>query len=1612
MFNWFNNLKIRNKLIILGLVMISLSLVISLIAILNQTHMQTIVSNVIKVDGRIAQLNLQSQIAMLMARRNEKDYLLRYKQLGFEQARAQYVAQVQTQILAINTYLAEIKALEKHQQHIAAITVVEQAIIEYEKSFLAVIDLIEKRGFKDSGLEGQFRKKVHAIEEAVKEQNLNPLRIDMLTMRRFEKDYLLRADENDITRLHETVALFKVNVTQTDLSSFDKQRLTTLANEYQTRFEQLVQMNQQIANHINRYRAVLHRIEPLLEQNYKKALEDEKASQENIQTVAKMVRGIIIGVSLAVVIISLLLAIFVAGLISKPLALIVQGAQLLTAGNTALTGLDKTEIANLTHRRDEMGDIGRTFDALASYFKEVIEDIVQISQGLASGQLRIMPQAEYRGDFIQIKQALETTLSNQSLVIKDIVQVSQGLAKGQLSVTPHSEYQGDFIQIKEALEIALENQRQVIEDIVQVSQGLAEGKLNVTPSQEYQGDFRKIKQALEIALSNQRLVIEDIVLVSQGLAEGNLSIRPQSEYRGDFLNIKNAQETALSNQRLVIEDIVQVSQGLAAGDLHISSQAQYQGDFIQIKQALETALSQLGQVVEDIVQVSQGLAEGAEGVTPQAEYQGDFIQIKNALESAAAKLADATAKNAEQDWLKTGQTWLNDQIRGDLDIVKLAKNIISFLTTYVEAQVGLFYVFQESKPQPYLHIIASYAYTTNDNIPEKFLLGEGLVGQAALEQKTIYRAHRQEEYTHIIQSGLSQAVPRYVMLMPFLYDNQIKGVIEIGSSKALTVIRQQFLEQMMPSIGIAINTAQSRIRQQALLEQSQRQTEELQTQSEELQTQQEELQQINEELQNQRDELETKQAELQQRNEELQSQSEELQSQSEELQTQQEELKQTNEALEERTKELEAQTDDIQQKNRALEHSQAEMETARAAIEIKANELELASQYKSEFLANMSHELRTPLNSLLILAQLLANNKSGNLTDKQVSYAQTIQSAGSDLLTLINDILDLSKVEAGKMEVNIEAVSLSDLMETLEHKFRPLTQEKGLAFHIHQADNLPALQTDAQRLKQILNNLLSNAFKFTTEGEIKLNINPESDWIAISVIDTGIGIPQDKQQHIFEAFQQVDGTTSRRYGGTGLGLSISRQLARLLGGEISLHSEEGSGSTFTLSLPQTLPLPTTVSQPSSVIDQATASPEPKISETSPIESHISPPLSEINDDRASLTPEDKALLIIEDDPKFSSIIIDLAHEKGFKCLLAEDGRIGLQVAQEYHPHAIILDIGLPSLDGWTVMEKLKDNPETRHILVHFISAGAQNTLDATKMGAIGFLQKPVNIEQLGEVFKKIEHFINKAVKEVLVIVDNEPHQQKILELVSGDNIEIKVAVTRATALGHLKERFFDCIILDIEIEQGSGGQLLEKMQQEEGLCQTPVIVYANRELTPDEEALLLQCSDHLPVKTVQSSERLLDEATLFLHQVEAHLPTQKRQMLRMVHDKESILTHKKILIVDDDVRNVFALATVLEEKNMEVIAGNNGLEALELLAEQPDISIVLMDIMMPEMDGYEAMRKIRKQPQHRKLPIIALTAKAMKGDKAKCIDAGANDYLSKPVDTDKLISLMRVWLYR
>ena len=1082
----------------------------------------------------------------------------------------------------------------------------------------------------------------------------------------------------------------------------------------------------------------------------------------------------------------------------------------------------------------------------------------------------------------------------------------------------------------------------------------------------------------------------------------------------------------------------QAIQNLAQGHLNansvlvsknqINNIVRRQDEIGDIGRAFKALNSYFQEVIADIVYVSQGLAEGNQNIAPQAEYRGDFNQIQTAFKAASFKLADTMKMNANQDWLKTGQTQLNEQLRGELDVVKLAKHTIDFLVTYVNAQIGLFYlVYQENPQKCYLQEKASYAYVQPNNLPNKYKIGEGLVGQAALKKQILSRMHTPEECKHMRQSGLANVVPHYVLFVPFLYENAVKGVIEFGFSEALTTLQREFLESVMPSVGIAVNMAESRVKMEEILTQSQRQAEELQVQSQKLQVQQEEMQHINETLQKQRAEL--------------QYQNEELQSQSEELQTQQEELRQTNEALEERTQELERQKAEIQRKNQALEKNQVEMDKARAAAELKAQELELANRYKSEFLTNISHELRTPLNSLLILAELLVNNKLGNLNDKQVEYAKTIHSSGTDLLNLINEILDLAKVEAGKIEVHHEDISLADLVETLEHKFKPLAEKQNLAFQITLDNDLPAiLRTDKQRLTQIINNLLSNAFKFTSQGEVRLQIEqsllsmflqaqqsifevenfavlspknfPQSTKImAFSVTDTGIGIPKDKQQCIFEAFQQVDGTTSRSYGGTGLGLSISRQFAHLLDGEILLHSEEGKGSNFILYLP----IPNSNSKDFEVqkLSDSEVSALPTAVATEDNVAILAPAAIDkgVADDRDNLQITDNTLLIVEDDPKFSRLLLELAREQKFKCLVGEDGLTGLQLAEQYKPNAIILDVGLPHLDGWKVMEQLKNNPDTRHIPVHFISAFDQS-LEAKKKGAIGYLLKPVSTEQLSETFQKIEKFMTKKGKNVLVIADNEVHQQQILNIVSDDNIQTSLAVTITAAIQNCKETTFDCIILDMDIEQRAGCQLLEQMQTIEGLCQTPMIVYVERKLTSEEEALLMRCADELPVKSASSLESLLNEATLFLHQVEANLPKDKRNMLHMVHDKEAILAGKKVLIVDDNVRNTFALAIALEEKQMEVIGGSNGFEALELLDEHPEIAIVLMDIMMPSMDGYEAIQKIRDQKRFHKLPIIAITAKAMKGDKTKCIEVGANDYLSKPVDMDKLISLMRVWLYR
>ncbi|HEX7595496.1 MAG TPA: response regulator, partial [Gemmatimonadaceae bacterium] len=954
----------------------------------------------------------------------------------------------------------------------------------------------------------------------------------------------------------------------------------------------------------------------------------------------------------------------------------------------------------------------------------------------------------------------------------------------------------------------------------------------------------------------------------------------------------------------------------------------------------------------------------------------------------------------------------------------VSKLIMSELTPLVSAHHGAFYIMDDDDHTPVLRLIASYAYKERKHIGNRFYLGEGLVGQAALEKKPILLTNVPADYIQI-SSGLGEAPPRNVIVLPVLFEGDVKAVIELASFLPFSQIHQLFLDQFAESVGVVINMIAANMRTAELLEQSQSLTLELQSQSEELRKQQEELKRSNAELEAQATTLRT---------------SEEL------LKDQQEELQQVNEELEEKASLLAEQ-------NRKVESKNEEVEGARVALEEKAEQLALSSKYKSEFLANMSHELRTPLNSLLILARLLSENKDGNLTPKQVEFAQTILTSGSDLLNLINDVLDLSKVEAGKMDVNATEVRLEDIKDFVERSFSQVADQKGLGFHVDVNADVPqALYTDGGRLQQVLKNLLSNAFKFTEQGDVTLTVrraekgrrflNPTleaaPEVIAFSVTDTGIGIAKDKQRLIFEAFQQADGTTSRKYGGTGLGLSISREISRLLGGEIKVESAENQGSTFTLFLPlRYIPRqdgpdrePVRVSNYPSMLRSAGTAPR----RASPVRGPASSrdqrrkpmgdalqyrperrtiPQTAIADDRDRIEEGDRSVLVIENDQNFAKVLLEMAREKGFKGVVELDGEAGLTAAREIRPDAITLDIDMPGMNGLEVLDRLKRDPETRHVPVHIIS-GVEEKREGLKAGAIAFLAKPVSKEALDTAFARISTFIETVPKNLLVVEDNETQRQSIVELIAHDDVDIVAVASAEEALAKLQERHYDCMVLDLGLRTSemTGFDLLERVKSDPENHDLPIIIYTGKELSQEDETKIKKYAETIIVKDVKSPERLLDETALFLHRIEAKLPEQKRKMLEHLHDADSVVAGKNILVVDDDVRNIFSLTSMLEDHGMIVRFAENGKQAIEQLKKDPNVDAVLMDVMMPEMDGYETTRAIRGMENFKSLPIIALTAKAMKGDREKCIAAGASDYITKPVDTEQLLSLLRVWLYR
>ena len=945
----------------------------------------------------------------------------------------------------------------------------------------------------------------------------------------------------------------------------------------------------------------------------------------------------------------------------------------------------------------------------------------------------------------------------------------------------------------------------------------------------------------------------------------------------------------------------------------------------------------------------------------------------------------------KQNWLKTGVSGMNEVMRGEQDLKTLARNVITYLTKYSDAKIGAIYL---NNGDDTLELVGSYAYSQRKGNKNKVKPGEGLVGQAALEKETIVFNDVPDDYIKI-DSALGEAPPKSIVVSPLLYEDQISGVIEIAATSELNSNQMELLKQMSENIAIAVNSARSRDMMRDLLEKTQQQ-------AEELQAQQEELRVTNEELQSQQEELRVT-------NEELEEQAKALKESEKILQENQDDLIKANEELEIQKAEITKKNDDL--------------EVARIEVEEKAKQLELTNKYKSEFLANMSHELRTPMNSIQILSKLLADNKDANLTEKQMEFANTIHSSGADLLELINEILDLSKIESGKMILNIGEMSMSHFPAYIKQGFQHMVDEKGLYLKVVEGKGIPRkISTDRQRVEQIIKNLLSNAIKFTTEGGITVELTKAGDkdaltneklkkdeTLKISVKDTGIGIPKEKQQLIFEAFQQADGTTSRKFGGTGLGLSISRELAKMLQGEMQISSTPGKGSTFSLFLPFKIEEDDNMAVEQVVADDhEEKSPEPVKPVSTPVKEKR---MNEIRDDRQDLAPSDDSILVIDDDPRFAKILFDIIRDKGFKCLLAEDGEAGLQMANQYKPSSIILDVGLPRIDGWTVMERLKGSRETRHIPVYFISAHDRK-MDAMKMGAIGYLTKPVSQESLDNAFDKIKSTISRDIKNILIVEDDKDMRRSIEELLDNDDVKITGIDKGNKALQMLSKGEYDCVVLDLGLKDISGFDLLEKIKSNEKFVDLPIIIYTGRDLNKSEQKKLQIHAESIIIKGAKSPERLMDEVSLFLHRVESEKKDSREKVNSDSPDTENVFRDKNILIVDDDVRNIFALSSVMAEKDMKIVIAENGKDALKALDENDTVDLVLMDIMMPEMDGYQAMEQIRKKKKFKNLPIIALTAKAMKGDRQKCIDAGANDYLSKPIDIEKLLSLMQVWLYK
>ena len=1226
--------------------------------------------------------------------------------------------------------------------------------------------------------------------------------------------------------------------------------------------------------------------------------------------------------------------------------------------------------------RGEILQLKETLNTMVDQLRAFASEVTRVARevgtdGKLGGQAFVPGVA---GTWKDLTDSVNQMTGNLTSQVRNIAEVTKAVQSGDLTKKVTIDVKGEIFDLKNTINTMVDQLNSFAFEVTRVAREVGtEGKLGGQAEvQGVAGTWKDLTDSVNMMASNLTNQVRGIAKVVTAVATGNLKQKLSIVSRGEVAQLIDTINEMIDTLAVFADQVTNVAREVGV-EGRLGGQASVPGASGIWKNLTEN----VNQLAENLTTQVRNIADVASAVTKgdltqmiRVEAKGEVEELKDTINQMIANLKQTTLRNQEQDWLKSNLAKFTQMLQGQKDLNTVTRRILSELAQVVNAQKGMFYIFEQDEnfKNQKLKLFAAYAFGEELKTQKEFALGEGLVGQCALEKERILLTNVPKTYTKI-SSGLGKASPLNLIVLPVLFEKEIKAVIELASFDTFSETHLDFLSQLTESIGIVLNTIEANTRTESLLVQSQSLTDE---------------------------------------------------------------LRRTNEELQDKAHLLVKQKEEVEAKNK-------EVEEARLSLEEKAEQLQLTSKYKSEFLANMSHELRTPLNSLLILAQQLYENHDGNLNEKQISYAKTIHSCGDDLIQLINDILDLSKIESGYISTDFVELQFHEIANFVETTFKHISDNKNLRFTIELDPKLPtSMETDAQRLNQILKNLLSNAFKFTEKGDVKLRIyEAHKNWkqdhpglvnaqkvVAFEIKDTGIGISKDKQNIIFEAFQQAEGSTSRKYGGTGLGLSISRGLADLLGGSIELISEIGMGSTFTLFLPIDYdPTKAKREKPSNlqiseyklaegVADSSIQSvPTIKVSETKDLDA-LNEIINEVGDDRNNVQTGDKVVLVIEDDVRFGKIMIEKAHEMNLKVVVATQFGDVFDLVNKYCPIAVTLDVKLPGASGWRVLDLFKNDINFRHIPIHLIS-GEENRVLAMQRGARSFHLKPLKTEAMNNLFNDIVQFNEKKQMKVLLIEDNEvdsSQMKKVLD--NGELIDIEIADKGQKALELIAENTYDCIIVDYMLPDIGGLDLVTEISMMNKLQMTPVLIYSAKDFLPKERNQLKQYANKILLKDVNSLDLLLEEMVMLLHIDHKNLVPEKRKLIENLRAKNDILANKKVLVVDDDVRNLFALTTAFERYSINAITAESGQEAMNILNENDDIDIVLMDIMMPEMDGYETTQKIRREHMNKSLPIIAVTAKAMKGDREKCIEAGASDYITKPVKVDQLLSLMRVWLYK